>query len=36
VLEWRPRLIGLLLVLVLVGLMGGIAEFGIDPLNWEW
>lgn len=36
VLEWRPRLIGLLLVLVLIGVLGGIADFAIDPMNWEW
>jgi hypothetical protein len=36
VLEWRPRLIGLILVLVLVGVLGGLFEFVVEPMNWEW
>jgi hypothetical protein len=37
-LEWKPRLITLILVVVLVGLLLGIADssaFG-GPMNWEW
>jgi hypothetical protein len=37
-LEWKPRLITLILVVVLIGLLAGFAEstsFG-GPLNWEW
>ena len=35
-LEWKPRLIALLIVLVLVtaALAAGYSDFGID--NWEW
>lgn len=34
-LEWRPRYIGFILVLLLIGVLGGIAiEPG--PFNWEW
>jgi hypothetical protein len=35
VLEWRPRLIGLVLVLVLIGVLAGFLEFP-EPMNWEW
>ena len=35
VLEWRPRLFVLMLVVVLVGLMAGYVEFN-GHLNWEW
>ena len=34
-LEWRPRLFVLMLVVVLVGLMAGYIEFN-GHLNWEW
>ena len=35
-LEWRPRLIFLLLVIVLIALAAGfsVTDFGVD--NWEW
>jgi hypothetical protein len=38
-LEWRPRLITVILVIVLVGLAAGISswDFGDpSPMNWEW
>lgn len=35
VLEWKPRLIALILVVVLVGLFAGFADIE-TPLNWEW
>jgi hypothetical protein len=35
VLEWRPRLFVLMLVVVLIGLMAGYFDFNIS-LNWEW
>jgi len=35
VLEWKPRLIALILVVVLVGLVAGFVDFE-TPLNWEW
>ena len=34
-LEWRPRLIALILVVVLVGLVAGYLDLE-GPLNWEW
>jgi hypothetical protein len=34
VLEWRPRLIALVLVIVLIAVFAGIFDFGLD--NWEW
>jgi hypothetical protein len=39
VLEWKPRLIMLILVVVLVGLVAGWlgGDFGESvPMNWEW
>lgn len=36
VLEWRPRLFVLILVVVLMGLVGGIAIHDVQPMNWEW
>ena len=33
-LEWKPRLIVLILVVVLVGLLTG--ELDSIPMNWEW
>jgi hypothetical protein len=33
-LEWRPRLIALIIVLVLIAVVTGVWESG--PLNWEW
>jgi len=36
VLEWRPRLIALIFVVVLIGLVAGIAVNDVGPLNWEW
>ena len=36
-LEWKPRLITLILIVVLVGLLAGLAESDFaGPLNWEW
>ena len=35
VLEWRPRLFVLMLVVVLIGLLGGLTGLNIS-LNWEW
>jgi hypothetical protein len=37
-LEWKPRLITLILIIVLVGLVAGYMDtdsFG-GPMNWEW
>ena len=34
-LEWRPRVIGLVLLLVLIGVLAGFLE-DPGPLNWEW
>jgi hypothetical protein len=34
VLEWRPRLISLIFVVVLIGLVAGYFDF--VPMNWEW
>lgn len=37
VLEWKPRLIALIVVVVLVGLAAGLTSSDyIGPLNWEW
>ena len=37
VLEWRPRLIVLILVVVLVGLVAGwFTSTDAVPMNWEW
>ena len=33
-LEWRPRLILLVLVILLIAVFAGIVDFGLD--NWEW
>ncbi len=36
-LEWKPRLIVLILVVVLVGLVAGwYTSTDIVPQNWEW
>jgi hypothetical protein len=37
-LEWKPRLIALIFVVVLVGLLAGFAESTefVGPMNWEW
>ena len=37
-LEWKPRLIALIFVVVLIGLMAGIADSTgfASPMNWEW
>lgn len=38
-LEWRPRLITLILVVVLVGLLAGELDLAgslWSPSNWEW
>jgi hypothetical protein len=35
VLEWKPRLFVLMLVVVLVGLVAGYVEFN-GHFNWEW
>ena len=37
VLEWRPRLIALMLVVVLIALIAGISSWDyVQPMNWEW
>jgi hypothetical protein len=33
-LEWRPRLIFLVLALVALAIIAGYSDFG--PNNWEW
>jgi len=35
VLEWRPRVIALVLVLIFVAILAGLLE-DPGPLNWEW
>ena len=36
-LEWKPRLIALMLFVVLVAMIAGIADFsGYGVMNWEW
>jgi hypothetical protein len=35
VLEWRPRYIAVVLVLLLIGVLGGVL-IGPGPFNWEW
>jgi hypothetical protein len=37
-LEWKPRLIALMLLVVLIGLIAGFADSTgfIGPDNWEW
>lgn len=36
-LEWKPRLIALIFIVVLVGLLAGFADSDFaGPLNWEW
>jgi hypothetical protein len=35
VLEWRPRFIALVLVLIFVAVLAGLLE-DPGPLNWEW
>jgi hypothetical protein len=35
VLEWRPRLITVILVVVLIGLVSGWFNESV-PMNWEW
>ena len=37
-LEWKPRLFALMLLVVLIGLVAGIfdsTDFA-GPMNWEW
>jgi hypothetical protein len=36
VLEWRPRVITLVLVLVLIAVVMGVFVEDPGPLNWEW
>jgi hypothetical protein len=37
VLEWKPRVIGLVLLLILIGVVTGVlVPDDIGPLNWEW
>lgn len=37
VLEWRPRLIALIFVVILIGLMAGISSWDyVGRMNWEW
>ena len=35
VLEWRPRVIALVLVLIFIAVLMGLLE-DPGPLNWEW
>jgi hypothetical protein len=35
VLEWRPRVIALVLVLIFVAVLAGLLDEP-GPLNWEW
>jgi hypothetical protein len=35
VLEWRPRVIALVLVLIFVAVLAGLLD-DPGPLNWEW
>jgi len=38
-LEWKPRLITLILIVVLVGLLAGYmdaTDLVGNPMNWEW
>lgn len=37
-LEWKPRLITLILIVVLVGLVAGYLDVDSagNPMNWEW
>jgi hypothetical protein len=38
-LEWKPRLITLILIVVLVGLLAGYVDATTvvaNPMNWEW
>jgi hypothetical protein len=36
VLEWRPRVIALVLVLVFIAVAMGVLVEDPTPLNWEW
>jgi hypothetical protein len=36
VLEWRPRVIALVLVLVFIAVVMGVLVEDPGPLNWEW
>jgi hypothetical protein len=36
VLEWKPRVIGLVLLLILIGVVAGVVVPDPGPLNWEW
>jgi hypothetical protein len=36
VLEWRPRVIALVLVLVFIAVVMGVLVPDPGPLNWEW
>jgi hypothetical protein len=36
VLEWRPRVIALVLVLIAVAIVTGFVDFGSIVDNWEW
>jgi hypothetical protein len=36
VLEWRPRVIALVLVLIVVAIAAGFVDFGTVVDNWEW
>lgn len=36
VLEWRPRFIALVLVLIFIAVLAGILVDDPGPLNWEW
>jgi hypothetical protein len=36
VLEWRPRVIALVVVLVFIAVVMGILVDDPGPLNWEW
>jgi hypothetical protein len=36
VLEWRPRVMALVLVLVFIAVVMGVLVDDPGPLNWEW
>jgi hypothetical protein len=36
VLEWRPRLIAVIVVVVLIAAVAGMSYWGTGPMNWEW
>lgn len=35
-LEWKPRLVAVLIVVVLIAVLVGFGEFDLISDNWEW